>query len=82
MFQKTQLRSNEWSKRITKAFALISCPINENFRADNVAKRQKHLHQLSITELLGQMVDEQIATFRPGNGTAFTFPSIASETNM
>jgi len=66
----------------TKAFALIGCPINKDFRADDVAKGKKHLHQLSIAKLLGQVVDEQIATFRSGNRAAFTIPSIRSEMNM
>jgi len=48
---------------LTEAFALIGCTVNVNFGADNVAKRQKHLRQFGVAELLRQMIDEEIATF-------------------
>ena len=66
-------KKREKETEITEAFALIGCPINEDFRADNVAKWKEHLHQLGITKLLGQVVDEKIAAFGSGNRTAFDY---------
>ena len=54
---------------LTKTFALISSSINEYFGADDISKGQEHLHQFSITKLLGKVIDEQVATFRSRNGT-------------
>lgn len=46
---------------LTKAFTLVSRPVDEDFGGDDVAKREEHLHELAVTELLGQVVDEQVA---------------------
>lgn len=46
---------------LTKAFTLVGRPVDEDFGGDDVAKREEHLHELAITELLGQVVDEQVA---------------------
>lgn len=46
---------------LTKAFTLVGRPIDEDFGGDDVAKREEHLHELAVTELLGQVVDEQVA---------------------
>jgi len=46
---------------LTKAFTLVGRPVDEYFRGDDVAKRKEHLHELAVTKLLGQVVDEQVA---------------------
>lgn len=46
---------------LTEAFTLVGRPVDEDFGGDDVAKREKHLHELAVTELLGQVVDEQVA---------------------
>lgn len=48
---------------LTKTFALIRSPVDEDFGGDDVAERNEHLHELGVTELLGQVVDEQITAF-------------------
>jgi len=64
-----------WIVKADKAetFALISCSVNEHLGADNVAKWKKHLHQLSISKLLGKVVDEEVTAVRTGYGTANTW---------
>jgi hypothetical protein len=52
-----------------KAFALVGGPVNEDLGADDVAKGEEHLHELRVSELLGQVVDEQVAPFRSTDGT-------------
>lgn len=47
--------------KLTETLALISGPIYEDFAADDVPKRQKHLHQFRIAELLREVVDEEVA---------------------
>ena len=49
---------------LTETFALISGPIDEDFGTDDIAERQEHLHELSVTKLLGQMINEKVAAFR------------------
>lgn len=46
---------------LTEAFTLVGRPVDEDFGGDNVAEREEHLHELAVTELLGQVVDEQVA---------------------
>lgn len=46
---------------LTEAFTLVGRPVDEDFGGDDVAKRDEHLHKFRITELLGQVVDEQVA---------------------
>lgn len=48
----------------TKTFALICGPVNKDFAAYNVSEWQEHLHQLSISKLLWQVVNEEVASFR------------------
>ena len=47
----------------SEALALVGRPVNEHLRADDVAKGEEHLHELGVAELLGQVVDEQVAAF-------------------
>lgn len=42
----------------TETLALVSGSIYEHFATDHIPERQKHLHQLRVSELLGQVVDE------------------------
>lgn len=46
---------------LTEAFTLIGRPVDEDFGGDDIAKREEHLHELAVAELLGQVVDEQVA---------------------
>lgn len=46
---------------LTEAFTLVGRPVDEDFGGDDVAKREEHLHEFAVTELLGQVVDEQVA---------------------
>lgn len=48
---------------LTEAFTLVSGPVDENLGRYDVAKRDEHLHELYITEILRQVVDEQVAAF-------------------
>jgi len=48
---------------LTEALALIGCTVNVDFGADDVAKRQEHLRQFAVAELLRQMIDEEVAAF-------------------
>lgn len=49
---------------LTETFALVSSPVDKDFGGDDVTKRNEHLHELSITKLLRQVVDKQVAAFR------------------
>jgi len=53
--------------RPTEAFALIGRSVDEDLGADDVAEGQEHLHQFRVPELLGQVVDEEIAPFGTGD---------------
>ena len=46
---------------LTEALALVGGTVDVDLGADDVAKGHKHLSQLCVPELLGQMVDEQVA---------------------
>lgn len=50
---------------LTKTFALIGRSVHKDFGRDDVAKRQEHLHELRISELLGQVINKQVAAFWP-----------------
>lgn len=50
---------------LTKTFALIGRSVHKDFGRDDVAKRQEHLHELCVSELLGQVINKQVATFWP-----------------
>ena len=51
--------------QLTEALALVGGSIDEHLGGDDVSERQEHLHQLSVAELLRQVVDEEIAALRP-----------------
>ena len=53
----------------SKALALVGGSVNEDFGADDIPEGKKHLHELSITKLLGKVVDEEIAALRSTDGT-------------
>ena len=53
-----------------KAFALVGGSVDEDFGADNIPEGEKHLHELGITKLLGQVVDEEITALRTTDGTS------------
>lgn len=50
---------------LTETLALIGGPVHEDFGRDDVAKGQKHLHELGVPKLLRQVVDKQVTAFRP-----------------
>ena len=52
------------TSQLTEALALVGGAVNEDLGRDDVAKRYEHLHELTIAELLGQVVDEEVAAFR------------------
>ena len=52
-----------------EALALIGGSVYEDFGADDVPEGEKHLHELSVTKLLGKVVDEEIASLRSTDGT-------------
>lgn len=47
---------------LTKALALVGCPVHEDLRGDDGAKGQKHLHEFIVSKLLWQVVNEQVTT--------------------
>lgn len=49
---------------LTKTLALVGGTIHEYLGGNDIAKGQKHLHQLVVSKLLREMVDEEIAAFR------------------
>lgn len=53
-------RSSVWRALwvLTKTLALIGGPVHEDFGGNDVAKGQKHLHELSVAELLRQVVNK------------------------
>lgn len=54
------LRGND---TLTEAFTLVGGPIDENLGGYDVAKGDEHLHELTVSKLLRQVVDEQVAAF-------------------
>lgn len=48
---------------LTETLALIGGSVHEDFGRDDVAKGQKHLHELGIPKLLRQVVDKQVTAF-------------------
>ena len=52
-----------------EAFALVGGPVDKHLGADHVTEGEEHLHQLSVTKLLGQVVDEQVAPLRTTDRT-------------
>ena len=51
-------------RSLTKTLALIGRSVDEDLGGDDVPEGQEHLHELGVAKLLGQVVDEQVATFR------------------
>lgn len=45
---------------LTKAFTLVSGTVHKDFGRDDVAERQKHLRELRVPELLGQVINKQV----------------------
>lgn len=43
---------------LTETLALIGGPVHEDFGGNDVAKGQKHLHELRVAELLRQVVNK------------------------
>lgn len=54
--------------QLTETLALVSSAIDEDLATDHIPERNEHLHQLCITKLLRQVVDEEIAALRPRDG--------------
>lgn len=46
---------------LTETLALVSGAINEHLAANDVPKREEHLHQFGVPKLLRQVVDEEVA---------------------
>ena len=46
----------------TKAFAQVRLFVNEYFCGDDIAKGHEHLHEVLVTKLLRQVVDEQVGS--------------------
>lgn len=46
---------------LTEAFALVGGTVNKHLSRDDIAKGQEHLQHLRVTELLRQVVDEDVA---------------------
>lgn len=47
---------------LTEAFALVGGSVNKHFSRNDIAKGQEHLQHLRVTELLRQVVDEDVTT--------------------
>ena len=54
-----------------KALALVGGPVNEDLGADDIPEGKEHLHELGVPELLGQVVDEEIAALRSTETTTY-----------
>lgn len=47
----------------TEALAKVCLFVDEDFGRDHVSERHEHLQYVLVSELLGQVVDEQVGTF-------------------
>lgn len=56
--------------QLTKALAEIGLLVNEDFGRNDISKGHKHLHEILVTKLLGQVVDEQVGAIRAWNAGA------------
>lgn len=45
---------------LTKAFTLVGGTVHKDFGRDDIAERQKHLRELRVPELLGQVINKQV----------------------
>ena len=59
---KLSATENFETTTLTEALALTGRSVDVNLGADDVAERQEHLRQFHVTELLWQVIDEQIAS--------------------
>lgn len=48
---------------LTEALAKVCLFVDEDFGRDHVSERHEHLQYVLVSELLGQVVDEQVGTF-------------------
>lgn len=46
--------------KLTETFAEVGLFVDENFGRNHVSEGQKHLQQVLVSELLRQVVDEQV----------------------
>ena len=55
----------------SEALALVGGSVDEDFAADNISKGKEHLHQLCISKLLRQMINEKVASFWSTYGATY-----------
>lgn len=55
--------TENFSQKLTKTLAEICLFVNEDFSGDDISKGHKHLQQVLVSKLLGQVVDEQVGAF-------------------
>lgn len=48
----------------TEAFTLVGGAVDKDLGRDDVSKRQEHLQNLRVGELLRQVIDEDVTAFR------------------
>lgn len=53
-----------WAAALTKTLALVGGTVHEHLGGDDIAEGKEHLHQLIVSKLLREMVDEEVAAFR------------------
>lgn len=49
---------------------MIGGSVDEDFGTDDVPEGKEHLHEFSVAEFLGKMIDEEVATLGAGDGAA------------
>lgn len=49
---------------LTEALAKVCLFVDEDFGRNHVSERHEHLENVLVSELLRQVVDEQVGTFR------------------
>lgn len=52
----------------TEALAKVCLFVDEDFGRDHISERHEHLQYVLVSKLLGQVVDEQVGTFRTWGG--------------
>lgn len=52
------------SLSLTEAFALVGGAVNKDLGGDDVPEGQEHLQYLRVSELLWQVVDEDVTALR------------------
>lgn len=53
-----------WFLLRTEALAKVCLFVDEDFGRDHISERHEHLQYVLVSKLLGQVVDEQVGTFR------------------